>query len=202
MVWQTKHRIHIGFLWQIVHSFNITSPLLPLVLSVCRTRWDCKPCNSTLHVPAAWLDGDLTWIMSCTACTVLITIIIIDFTGLWIKLWRNTFASHYFRWWSSACALWADDGGWSRGRWGTPPWWLWWQVMPTAELGRAEPGCQWVCGGDPRLEGDAASGSSCGWCEMREGSAHQVNQVIFPFLTSPWILWIKAKNTAKLKQIF
>lgn len=103
MVCQTKPRIKIGFPWQIICSFYITSHLLPLFLFVCHTQLACEPFHSALHISRACLDGDLTWIMPWTAYTVLITLIIIDLTGLWINLWRNTFASHYLPWWSSAC---------------------------------------------------------------------------------------------------
>lgn len=95
MVCQTKPRIKIGFLWQIICSFYITSHLLPLFPFVCHTLLACKPFNSALHISTACRDGDLTWIMPWTAYTVLITLIIIDLTGLWSNLWRNTFASHY-----------------------------------------------------------------------------------------------------------
>lgn len=108
-VWQTKPRIKIGFLWQIICPFSITTHLLPLFLFVCHTHLDCKPFNSALYLSAAWLDGGLTWIVSWSAYTLLIILIIIDFTGLWINFWRNTFASHCLSGWNSACVLSADD---------------------------------------------------------------------------------------------
>lgn len=157
-------------------------------------------------MPAAWLDGDLTWIMSCTAYRVLITLIIIDFTGLWIKLWRNTFASHYFPWWSSAFALWADDGGWSGGWWGPlfggcgDEWCPWhsWDEQSLGSSGSVMDVPMWKV----ILSAGALVADVKCVRDLPTEEPRQVNQVIFPFLTSPWILWIKDKNRAKLKQMF